>query len=343
MAHNIDMTNGRANIAFLGDRKDIWHRLGQQMQPNMSIEEWAKAAGLDWQAIKVQALAGLAGPIFDHLDGSTRLREFEGQKFLVRSDTGRPLGFVSDIYQPVQPAEILAWFEQYISVDERFKLDCAGSLKNGEIVWATATFNDAMSIIGEEHKARLLMTTTFDGSGATINKATMTRVVCNNTLDAAMSDKRATIRTRHNTRFVPEKVARELETIAAGFEHYKAMAEAMVSISLAQAEVSNFFKACLDIPFDAKQEDVSGRKLNQFQALSNAYKATVAEGTQPGTAWTALNSVTRFVDHDRGTRGGASKEEAQVLSANFGSGAAMKAKAVGLLLPDFKVPELIAA
>jgi predicted ATPase with chaperone activity len=30
-------------------------------------------------------------------------------------------------------------------------------------------------------------------------------------------------------------------------------------------------------------------------------------------------------------------------SANFGSGAAMKAKAVGLLLPDFKVPELFAA
>ena len=48
MAHNIDMTHGRANIAFLGDRKDIWHRLGQQMQPNMSIEAWSWLGELGW-------------------------------------------------------------------------------------------------------------------------------------------------------------------------------------------------------------------------------------------------------------------------------------------------------
>lgn len=38
MAHNIDMTNGRANIAFLGDHADIWHRLGQEMAPGMSTQ-----------------------------------------------------------------------------------------------------------------------------------------------------------------------------------------------------------------------------------------------------------------------------------------------------------------
>src|ERR1700704_2377376 len=45
MAHNIDMTNDRANIAFLGSRNDVWHRLGQEMQPGMDIPAWAKAAG----------------------------------------------------------------------------------------------------------------------------------------------------------------------------------------------------------------------------------------------------------------------------------------------------------
>lgn len=343
MAHNIDMTNGRANMAFLGDRADIWHRLGQGMLPGQSIADWAKAAGLEWTAIKVPALAALTGPQWDHIEPAKRFMEVEGQRHVVRSDNGRPLGYVSDQYQPVQPVEVLEWFQQYIAVDNRFALDVAGSLKNGEIIWATASFRDSLNIVGEEHKARLLMTTTFDGSGATINKATMTRVVCNNTLDAALSDKKATIRTRHNTRFDAARVGRELATIAAGFEHYKVMAEGMVSIQQSQADVSNFFKAMLDIPFDAKQDDISGRKMGQFRALGLAYKETVQEGTQAGTAWTALNAITRWVDHDRSTRGGDNKVEAQVLSANFGTGAALKAKAVGLLMPDLRQPVLIAA
>lgn len=343
MAHNIDMSNGQANIAYLGSRLDVWHRLGQEMQDGMTIPQWAASAGLDWTAVKVPAIAALAGPAWDHIPAAQRFAEVDGQKHVVRSDNGRPLGYVSDQYQPVQPVEVLEWFQHYIQQDERFQLDVAGSLKNGEIIWATASFKDSLLVVGEAHKARLLMTTTFDGSGATINKATMTRVVCNNTLDAALSDRAATIRTRHNTKFNPERVRNELATIAAGFEHYKAMAEAMVAVDVAPDDISKFFKGLLDIPFDAKQDDISGRKMNQFRALSDAYRATVQEGTQAGTAWTALNAVTRYVDHDKSTRGGANQDEARVLSANFGSGATMKARAVEMLLPNFRVPELIAA
>lgn len=333
MAHNIDMTNGRANMAFLGSRSDIWHRLGQQMEQGQSIEAWAEAAGLGWNAVKVPAIADITQL---HLSPSAtqHLRSVEDRFFVARSDNGHPLGYVSDVYQPVQPAQVLDWFQRYVGVDDRFQLDVAGSLKQGEIIWATATYRDSLSIVGEEHKARLLMTTTFDGSGATINKATMTRVVCNNTLDAALADGgKATVRTRHNTRFDAVRVSRELAAIAQGFEHYRVMAEAMVAADMSAEQVSQFFKACLDIPFDTKKEDLSTRKLNQFQALRNAYSETVREGTKPLSQWAALNAITRYVDHDKSTRGD-NKDEARVLSANFGSGAQLKAKAVALLMPD---------
>lgn len=345
MTHNIDITNGRANIAFLGSRNDIWHRLGTEMASGMSVKQWAISAGLEWSAIKVPAVAILSGLEFDHIDATKRFRAVDGQNFLVRSDNGHPLGYVSDVYKPVQPTEVLDWFQRYVGVDDRFKLDCAGSLIKGKIIWATATYTDPLDIVGEKHSARLLMTTTFDGTGSTINKGTMTRVVCNNTLDAALADTKATIRTRHNTKFEANKVSRELTAIATGFIQYRVMAEAMTQIDMTAADLSHFFKAVLDIPFDAKQDDISSRKLGQFQAVTSAYRATVQEGTQAGNAWAALNSITRYVDHDRSTRGGDTKDEARVLSANFGSGAALKAKAVGLLLPDFKqrTPELIAA
>lgn len=344
MTANIDMSNDRANIAFLGSRRDIWHRLGQEMAPGMTIEQWALAAGLDWQAVKVPAIANLQGPYFDNFDPGKRFVD-TGLYFNARSDTGAVIsGSLSDRHVNVQPIDVLNWFQRYISVDDRFQLDVAGSLRGGAVIWATAIFREALEVAGDKHLARVLMTTTFDASGATINQATMTRVVCNNTLDAALTDKRAVVRTRHNTTFDPARVGTELGRIAQGFAVYKQVGDALAVNEMSSAETSAFFKSCLDIPFDAKEEDCSTRKLNQFRALRDSYGATIAEGTPKNTAWAALNAITRYVDHDKATRGnGVSAEEKQFTSAQFGSGAAMKATAMQLLMPRIADKVLIPA
>ena len=125
MAHNLDMSNNRANIAFLGSRNDVWHRLGREMPEGQGVDAWAKAAGLDWQAIKVPAMLDLRSSQFDKVtirDGNAQVAfvPARDRSFIVRSDTAGMLGdnCVSDVYQPVQPREILAWFDNYISVDE---------------------------------------------------------------------------------------------------------------------------------------------------------------------------------------------------------------------------------
>lgn len=334
MSHNLDMTNGRANIAFLGSVNDVWHRMGHEMKDGMTIDAWAKAAGLDWEAVKVPAIASLEGARFDHIEPAKRFAPVSSRKFVVRSDNGHALGYVSDIYQPVQPRDVLNWFERYISVDDRFQLDVAGSLHQGEVIWATATFRDPLAIAGDKHVARVLMTTTFDGSGSTINQGTMTRVVCNNTLDMATADKRAVIRTRHNTKFDAAKVGRELGQIAQGFAVYKQVGDALAQAEMAKEEVSAFFKSCLDIAPDANFSDLSTRKQNQFEAVRQSYKTTVAEGAEG--AWAALNAITRYVDHER-----TGDDEKRFVSAQFGTGAGMKAKAMGLLMPRIKDRVLI--
>lgn len=332
MAHNIDMTNGRANVAFRGSRNDVWHKLGQEMAPGMSIDQWAEAAGLNWKAVKVPALADLGditgNPAFVVPD----------RFFNVRSDNGHVLGYMSDRYVNVQPADVLEWFDRYTHVDDRFELDVAGSLKCGEIIWATATFNGPMTIAGEAHKARLLMSTTYDGTGSTINQATTTRVVCNNTLTAAQFDKRAVIRTRHSTAFRPAEVAKELATVAKGFEVYKLMGDALAQAEMAKQDVADFFKDCLDIPRNAAQKDISTRKQNQYMELASALHVSESEGAERGTAWSALQAVTRYVDHSRSTRGGnpGNQDEARFTSATFGSGAALKGKAWDLLMPRIR-------
>lgn len=335
MAHNIDMTNGRANIAFRGSRKDIWHRMGQEMQPGMDMDAWAVAAGLDWKAVKVPAFAAMGG-----IAGKD-MQAVPDRFFNVRNDNGHVLGFMSDRYVNVQPRDVLDWFGRYVEVDDRFELDVAGSLQNGEIIWATASFNGPMTIAGETHRARLLMSTTYDGSGATVNQATVTRVVCNNTLNAAHFDKRAVVRTRHNTAFQPAAVAKELASIAKGFEVYKLMGDALAQAEMSREAVADFFKDCLDIPKDAKQADISTRKQNQYMDVARAYQTSVVEGAGEGTAWSCLQAITRYADHDRSTRGGASEDESRFTSATFGSGNALKGKAMELLMPRIKDRVLI--
>ena len=339
MAHNLDESTGKFAIAFRGDRNDIWHRHGQQHQDGWTTADWLKAAGLDWEAVKCPAMVDLTE--IDCHPGKTTLERVEHDRYIVRSDNGHVLGHASDRYQPVQPKDVLDWFERYCSVDARFKLDVAGALKQGEIIWATATFKpngDEIKVAGDAHKARLLMTTTFDGTGSTINRATMTRVVCNNTLDAALADRRKSIvRTRHSTKFDPVRVGAELATIAKGFAAYAAMGEAMAAHVMTTGEVGKLFRHVLEIPLDQPAGDTSTRKKNQYADLSHAF--TVSRGERgealgSNSAWTALNAVTRYADHDRSVRGGADAEETRFTSSvvdSSGSGQAFKARAVEYL------------
>lgn len=339
MAANLDMSTGRAGFAFTGNRNAIWHRQGQEMAAGMSIETWAKAAGLDWEAVKVPAIASLEGVKFDHIDAAKRFRRVEERNFIVRSDNGHPLGYVSARYQPVQPLECLQFAERYFGVDDHFQLDTAGALKNGEIIWVLARYRDDLSVAGERHRMHVLMTTTFDGTGSTINKACAERVVCNNTLDVALGEKTACVRTRHNTRFDAKRVGTELATLAQGFVEFKKMGDAMAQVEMAATQTSEFFKTLLEIPFEAKKDDISTRKLNQFRALSQSYTTSVKEGAPANSAWAALQAVTRFVDHDR-TSG---SDDKQFMSSQLGSGKALKSQAINLLLPAIKDRVLIAA
>ena len=349
MAHNLDMTNDRANIAFLGSKNDVWHKMGQEMSPEQTIDAWADAAGLGWNAVKVPAIVALQGPAFDHIAADKRFLPAPDRSFVVRSDTAGLLGYVSgetsdNGYQIVQPADVLAWFDRYIAVDDRFALDVCGSLDGGKRIWATAKYNGDISIAGESHSARVLMSTTFDGSGATINQATMTRVVCQNTLRIAHADAKAAIKTRHSTRFDAAKVGRELAQLASGFAQYKAIGDAMAQVEMSAQQTSEFFKTILEIPFDAKKEDVSSRKMNQFSDLSRAYSTSVREGAEKNSVWSALQAVTRYADHDRSVQKGDQAETvARFNSAQFGTGDQIKGKAMSLLLPLVKDKVLIAA
>jgi phage/plasmid-like protein (TIGR03299 family) len=333
MAHNIENRDGVYSFAFTGERSEIWHRLGQELDASATREEWINAAGFNYHVEKVPAIASLNGSEFDHIAPEKRFVETD-KRFTVRQDNGHVLGIAGEGYQTVQPADIWDWFDSYITVDDRFHIDAAGVLGSGERLWMTARFNGSLEVAGDRHLARLLMSTSFDASQATRNEATLTRAICANTLRAAHMSAKALVKTRHNTRFDGRQVARELGQIAQSFAEFKALGDAMAQTEMSKRDVEVFFTSLLGIPADAKTADISTRTKNIAADLGASYRRTQSErNSQRNDAWTALQAVTRYVDHDRTVRNAPNETVGRFDSGTFGSGDAMKGKAMNLLFP----------
>jgi phage/plasmid-like protein (TIGR03299 family) len=344
MAHELESAR---DIAYAGETP--WHGMGTKLGEGESLETWAKAAGLDWSAEFSPAYARLpfkgdaapAGSIATGKQGDARfgLVEVPNRVHLYRSDNARVLGTFSDSYKVHQPADILAFFADYVLADERFSMEVAGALRGGAVIWALAKFRNDATIGGDRHVAHCLLTTAFDGTSATKAAATMTRVVCRNTLRLALSqDKGAQISVSHRSKFDDARralAAKQLADIAQGFEQFKAMGDALAGVQMSKAEVESFFRKLADIPETADMaNDVSAKRRNTLARLYDALGVTLGErGEVTVSRFAALQAVTRFVDHDRNTRGGDESTPAgnRLYAAQFGDGARMKGDALALL------------
>lgn len=333
MSHMLDQAdNGEYSIALVGGAKSAWHKLGQPIEAGDSLETMAKKGHIDWRALVVPAQYEFAG----------KLLTAPGAFHMVRSDTGASLSVMSGRYKPVQPEEILAFYRDFVLTDERFSIETVGALKGGRIIWCLAKYVDAISANGEPHLAYLMLTTSFDGSLATTMQATITRVVCWNTMSAAIyQGQDAKIRVPHYKDFsradVQSDAADRFAKIIVSIDRYKAMAEALAGVTLAAHQVEGLFtRLTIDKAAKgdaAKEVGPSGKARNQLANLLESYRDTLAEGTKGGTAWATLNAVTRYVDHKMTVRDtcGDGKAATQMSSALLGSGASLKREALSVL------------
>lgn len=331
MAHELDFTTGRAAFARVEGSRDAWHGLGQTFAKDASIEQIAQAAGLDYHVARVPSFFK-KGDTFEEVPNTYHL---------VRDDSMQAIGQpVSGQYHPVQTADVLEFIRDYFTVDERFTFETAGALKGGAVIWAQARFTAAeYRIAGAAHEMFAAFYTSFDKSRRSSLIGTSTCIVCNNTLSyAANTDAASTLSFTHRTKFagaMRDKAAEDFAALIVKFDKFKEMGDAFAQQQMSRDQIAAFFKTLLDIPLAAKREEISARKSNQFDALSAAMQqANRAEAAgAPMTKFAALQAVTRYVDHERSTRdGGDGAKLSRLYSAQFGSGADLKARAVDLLM-----------
>jgi len=320
MSHNLSQTDGKPSMFYTGEVP--WHGLGKKLENAATAAEAIAAAGLDWKVNKEAIFLK---------DGS----KIDRQYATVRSDTKKALGVVGEVYRPLQNKEAFSFFDAVVGSKEAI-YTTAGALGDGERVWLLAKLPGHIRVIGDDIAEKyLLLTNTHNGTTTADILFTPVRVVCQNTLNIALSDATRKQKIRH-TRSMGLKVAdvrAGLGIIQERFAQFEVQAQALVKVNFKQADLDTYFKAIGLLP----------QKDNEIAAMSTRAKNIIEEVTKmfehgkgndlpgvKGTAWGAFNAVAEYVDYTRSVRGGDNSQERQesrTTSLLFGSGALLKQKA----------------
>lgn len=311
MAHLIDLSNGRSNMAFVGQKP--WHGLGQELSKGASIDQWRVEAGLAWAVGRAQVQFKPTDSL-DFCMGESEI--------LYRDDTNAQLGIVTDRYKVVQPGAVLEFFRDIVGIGG-MELETAGSLDGGRKVWAMAKTGDEFTIKGQDRiGGYLLLSTSFDGSMATRAMFTSVRVVCNNTLQMANSDTHGAIKIPHSTEFNARGVKIDLGILNGVFHHFEGQANALADRRLSNKEAMALLIEVM-APEAKEPDEISTKKFNQIKTIYDLY-AHAGMGSSlassAGTAWGLVNAMTEYVDHQSGNN-----TNNRFRSAQFGPGATLKA------------------
>lgn len=162
-----------ANVEYMfsGNNVTPWHNQGIVIHGTLSSEEAIKVAKLDWDVVPM--------PIYDE-----RGIKIPGYKVNRRTSDGKNLGVVTNKYKVVQNREAFAFTDALLGNGVQY--ETAGSLDSGKRVWMLARMKNT-TLAEENIDPYLVFTNTHDGTGAVRVAVVPIRVVCQNTLNLALS------------------------------------------------------------------------------------------------------------------------------------------------------------
>jgi phage/plasmid-like protein (TIGR03299 family) len=312
MAHELEFVNGVAQMAYRESKGKPWHGLGTPIGDNLTPQEIMVAAGLDWEVEKVATFINYKGNQVE-----------TGQQALVRSTDGKILTQVGKGWNPVQNAEAFNFFTDFVKAGDMI-MDTAGSLKEGQIVWALADVRDGFSLFnGDEVRGYLLFSNPHQYGKAIDIKFVMERVVCNNTLAVALNEKnQPSVRVNHRSVFDADKVKEILGLSHNKVEKFKEAAEFLGSKNYQRETLERFFGQIFG---ESNREDktLSRTAERAMELVENQ----PGDHFRPGTWWNAYNAVTYMTDHELGR-----SADTRMASAWFGTNAKRKVDALDLAI-----------
>jgi len=279
MSHNVE-------TMFSAGRVVPWHYeltkdVTKLIQEAPTSKDALDLAGLNWTVD--------SAPIYD-----ANGKEISGYKANTRSSDKSVLGVVTDKYKIVQNSEAFDFTDALIG--EGVTYETAGSLRNGKTIWLLAKMPEKM-ILGDKFDPYMCFTNSHDGKGAIQICMTPIRVVCNNTLNMALSSATRSWSTKHMGD-MNSKLHEARHTLQLANDYLDELA--ISADKLANEKITNEeIVAILDDMFPV-DEKMSNRQRKNAEIVKDGIVACMYAPDLVqflNTKWGFINAVSDYVGH----------------------------------------------
>ena len=339
MPHDLTIdSNGNTEFAYTGATP--WHTLGINLgdQPT-TYGDFISATGLDYEVV--------SEPVFDR-HGEI----IPGQQVIRRQDTQEIFKILSHRYEIVQNTE--AWgFLDTVLGSGGANYHTAGSLRGGRVMWVLAKRPGSAEIVpGDTMENYLLLTTSHDGSLALQMQTTPIRVVCGNTLTAALNRGKDKVSIKH-TSSVHNQIKDAENALLQGDETFRTIvnvSKTLVDTPINSSNLDIFIESLLNTDSQSRAwtSPVKRGKLSTVNHakdnIAEQIKQLFSEGRGQdnprvrGTAWAAYNAVTEYVDYYSSvqkilnSQGSDEAQDRRLHRSWYGRGQTTRNRAMNLLL-----------
>ena len=318
MGHNLNFNKDTGEYSFFSVQQKAWHGLGQIVSDYPTSAAAIKFAGLDYEIAKA--------PNTHNLPSGNSLQS-KSSFFTYRTDNEAVLGAaVGKDYHIVQNREAFAFFDAIVGGGDGILYETAGALGQGERIFITAKLPGYIRVgngddITEKY---IFLTTAHDGSGSITAAFTPIRVVCQNTLNAALKGMSNVVRIKHTAGAKQRlddahKVMGLADTMSTQLE---GIFNNWATVKVSDTEV----RKLIELALCPNKETFDLLKKGAQDELSTLFKNTVNDAfayammndtqkmdTTKGTLFGAYNAVTGYYQNVRSYKDGEAKLQSLVL------------------------------
>ena len=289
-------------------------------------------AGLNFEVAKCEVVARMpivnnSDEFFDNIKegngfikGKDIYREVPNSFATYRTDYNIPLGNVKSKYTVVQNLNAFNFFDNAIGENKAI-WQTAGAFGNGERIFVSAKLPDNILVKGKDPiETYLVFTNAHDGSSGVKILFTPIRVICQNTLNAAIRGANNIVTFRH-TQSVHSKIDTANEILGISHKFAETFAQECEKLSVVKmtdkgvmkyicqqylTEEEDNRRAQMNIDYNmiigrqwmaVEALKLSSRKLNMISDTWEYYHTGPGQSEYMGTAWGAANAVSGYLSN----------------------------------------------
>lgn len=275
-----------ANVETMFSVRQVpWHGLGTIVQGAPTSKDALHLAGLDWEVLQT--------PVY--MENGIEIPNYKAN---VRSTDNACLGIVTDRYKVVQNIEAFDFTDAIVGETENgvVKYESAGSLCGGKKIWLLAKM-PTQKILDDDIEPYMCFSNSHDGSGAIRICMTPIRVVCQNTLNMALSSAQRQWSTKH-IGDMKSKIEEAKMCLSLANKYMTSLDEEADRWANAKLEREQI-EEILNELYSVSDNDSDRKKVNVEQSKSDYwiayYMPDIAQFRD--TAWAAINAMSDYTTH----------------------------------------------